>query len=558
MEKEHMKQLEAVQLSSACSVKQLQAEIAVARQELAQMEAEVKGGKAQWGYDLEMQKSEDLRKAAHQSMREAAVSQSETVRLLTEDKIAADAKAGGLKDSSATPPAFTPRDIPKLGPPTADIQDDNAKLSTRLRLAEECVADCEQERHVMHATVDRLRACLEASETCCKGQLEQLGQAHAHLADSRASLTASTSEARSLAAEVQSSADQHAAAASQLSLRVGELQAVQQRLRELTAESVHEKGVLSRELADVKEEVESALGVLRQQHAALEREASNLRNQVEFHAGQEESSAQEAAALKAALSTAEARVVAADAEMVTKDERLAMLDGEFMALKEVLGDSGDKDVLSSLLAKISTLQVAAGVAEANRRRLHNELVEVRGNVRVYCRVRASATPAVRCLSDNTSVAVMADGKEQTFGYDRVFGPAAGQEEVFGCVSELVQSALDGYHVCLFSYGQTGAGKTYTMQGGEGPASRGIIPRAVQKILEAAVKLEEQEWSYQFEASVLEVYNNMLHDLLEPGSGFIADQNAIKHDPTGATPWWLASNGCVSRRNNQQDMSMWLA
>lgn len=76
---------------------------------------------------------------------------------------------------------------------------------------------------------------------------------------------------------------------------------------------------------------------------------------------------------------------------------------------------------------------------------------------------------------------MADGKEQNFGYDRVFGPAASQEEVFGCVSELVQSALDGYHVCLFSYGQTGAGKTYTMQGGEGPASRGIIPRAVQKV-----------------------------------------------------------------------------
>lgn len=56
-----------------------------------------------------------------------------------------------------------------------------------------------------------------------------------------------------------------------------------------------------------------------------------------------------------------------------------------MALKEVLGDSGDKDVLSSLLAKISMLQVAAGAAEANRRRLHNELVEVRGNVS-FCTV----------------------------------------------------------------------------------------------------------------------------------------------------------------------------
>lgn len=65
--------------------------------------------------------------------------------------------------------------------PILNPQDDNAKLSTRLRLAEECVADCEQERHVMHATVDRLRACLEASETCCKGQLEQLGQVGAFL-----------------------------------------------------------------------------------------------------------------------------------------------------------------------------------------------------------------------------------------------------------------------------------------------------------------------------------------------------------------------------------------
>ena len=56
-----------------------------------------------------------------------------------------------------------------------------------------------------------------------------------------------------------------------------------------------------------------------------------------------------------------------------------------------------------------------------------------------------------------------------------------QEEVFGTVSELVQSALDGYHVCLFSYGQTGAGKTHTMQGNGDGTGRGIIPRAVEKV-----------------------------------------------------------------------------
>eukprot|EP00967_Tisochrysis_lutea_P020496 scaffold23265_cov25-Tisochrysis_lutea.AAC.4 len=54
-------------------------------------------------------------------------------------------------------------------------------------------------------------------------------------------------------------------------------------------------------------------------------------------------------------------------------------------------------------------------------------------------------------------------------------------QVFSTVSELVQSALDGYHVCLFSYGQTGAGKTYTMQGGTSPEQRGIIPRSVEKV-----------------------------------------------------------------------------
>ena len=49
------------------------------------------------------------------------------------------------------------------------------------------------------------------------------------------------------------------------------------------------------------------------------------------------------------------------------------------------------------------------------------------------------------------------------------------------VSDLVQSALDGYKVCLFSYGQTGAGKTHTMTGSRSYEGRGIIPRAISKV-----------------------------------------------------------------------------
>lgn len=71
----------------------------------------------------------------------------------------------------------------------------------------------------------------------------------------------------------------------------------------------------------------------------------------------------------------------------------------------------------------------------------------------------------------------------SFSFDRVFEASTSQEAIFDEVEGLVQSALDGYKVCIFAYGQTGSGKTFTMQGTE--ASRGLIPRCLQKILRAS-------------------------------------------------------------------------
>ena len=50
-------------------------------------------------------------------------------------------------------------------------------------------------------------------------------------------------------------------------------------------------------------------------------------------------------------------------------------------------------------------------------------------------------------------------KRMKFGFDNVFNPNSNQEDVWGATEPLVQSAVDGYNVCVFAYGQTGSGKT---------------------------------------------------------------------------------------------------
>ena len=85
--------------------------------------------------------------------------------------------------------------------------------------------------------------------------------------------------------------------------------------------------------------------------------------------------------------------------------------------------------------------------------------------------------------------------------------------MFEEVSELIQSALDGYNVCLFSYGQTGSGKTHTMQGSGNGAMRGIIPRSIQQVGSYKVELEGNGWLYEMKVSFLEIYNENIRDLL---------------------------------------------
>ncbi|KAH7488864.1 hypothetical protein KRP22_008499 [Phytophthora ramorum] len=182
-----------------------------------------------------------------------------------------------------------------------------------------------------------------------------------------------------------------------------------------------------------------------------------------------------------------------------------------------------------------------------RRAMHNTIQELRGNVRVFARTRPflpsdhcdpnTMVPVISCDFDGQSLKLRRPGKSASepdtfaFTFDRVFAPSLGQDAVFEQVSEFVQSSLDGYHVCLFSYGQTGSGKTHTMQGSGNGQMRGIIPRAIEMILQECETLKDQGWNYTTKVSFLEIYNETLKDLLATKLNS-DDKLGIKKDAKG--------------------------
>jgi kinesin family member C1 len=257
-------------------------------------------------------------------------------------------------------------------------------------------------------------------------------------------------------------------------------------------------------------------------------------------------------ALQAEVTALKASVEQFQHDNELKDQDIVRLNAEIDGLHDTIGEQKEK-ILDD---------------ETLRKKLHNTIQELKGNIRVFCRVRpflesersdmtdgdeddvvpsfefpSSNDKAINITSAGTSSISGKDrGRQFNFNFDKVFRPGSGQAEVFDEISQLVQSALDGYNTCVFAYGQTGSGKTFTM---EGPGLdtedqlvvdeelRGMIPRAVEQVFETAEKLREKGWEYQMEADFIEIYNEQLRDLLatrvKAGTKY-----EIKHDNKGST------------------------
>ncbi|CAA6660649.1 unnamed protein product [Spirodela intermedia] len=164
---------------------------------------------------------------------------------------------------------------------------------------------------------------------------------------------------------------------------------------------------------------------------------------------------------------------------------------------------------------------------------HDKEKAVNVQVLLRCRpfsedeVRNNAPLVVTCNEFQREVAVTQTiaGKQidRVFTFDKVFGPSAQQKDLYDqAVIPIVNEVLEGFNCTIFAYGQTGTGKTYTMEGeckrsksgpnGQLPPDAGVIPRAVKQIFDT---LESQNAEYSVKVTFLELYNEEITDLLAP-------------------------------------------
>ncbi|XP_072230004.1 kinesin-like protein KIF19 [Leuresthes tenuis] len=109
-------------------------------------------------------------------------------------------------------------------------------------------------------------------------------------------------------------------------------------------------------------------------------------------------------------------------------------------------------------------------------------------------------------------------REKTYMFDVAFDFSASQEEVYrSTTKELIEGLISGYNATVFAYGPTGCGKTYTMLGTD--KEPGIYVRTLNDLFRA-IEETSDDMLYSVSMSYLEIYNEMIRDLLNPSSGFL--------------------------------------
>eukprot|EP00917_Polyrhabdina_sp_WS-2016_P029235 GHVP01062306.1.p1 GENE.GHVP01062306.1~~GHVP01062306.1.p1 ORF type:complete len:478 (+),score=76.37 GHVP01062306.1:338-1771(+) len=199
--------------------------------------------------------------------------------------------------------------------------------------------------------------------------------------------------------------------------------------------------------------------------------------------------------------------------------------------------------LQELKSYEARLVSALAKVDEERKKAFNEWQDLKGSIRVMARIRpllefelqkGESTIDYTISEDSGSISLRSAPKSNysrtkelsdfyQFHFDRVFSEEANQKDVYMEIQEFVQSALDGYNVSVFAYGQTGSGKTFTMEGptagesSKNKESEGVIQRTVSNVFQTIETLKKKGWNHVVTMSILEIYNDVVKDLLTGGT-----------------------------------------
>ncbi|KAK6154063.1 hypothetical protein DH2020_013702 [Rehmannia glutinosa] len=190
--------------------------------------------------------------------------------------------------------------------------------------------------------------------------------------------------------------------------------------------------------------------------------------------------------------------------MKLRDKELSALQNnlrELEELREMKEDIDRKNEQTAAILKMQGAQLAEMEAlykeeQVKRKRYFNMIEDMKGKIRVYCQLRPLSEKEISVKERNMLANVDEFTVEHTWRDDRY----------------LVQSAVDGYNVCIFAYGQTGSGKTFTIYGSE--RNPGLTPRAISELFRI-MKQDNKKYSFNLKVYMVELYQDTLIDLLLP-------------------------------------------
>ena len=258
------------------------------------------------------------------------------------------------------------------------------------------------------------------------------------------------------------------------------------------------------------------------------------------------------------------------------ESKILFLTTQLNAATKVMEGDGTKEEMYQLKVELEEirlkdkeLSLSLEKEAIKRKQLHNQIEDMKGAIRVFCRFRPlngselakNVIDVTEFLPNKTSLNLhpngISKGSRKTclnYSFDSCFSSIDTQEDIFKDVVHLIQSSVDGYNVCIFAYGQTGSGKTYTMNGTK--QSPGIQPRSITEMYNI-IQRDSDQYDFTVSTYMIEMYMNNLYDLLKHVSsgkriGELNKNGTLSID-TNKTNGQVIVNGvthCISKTSNE--------